>query len=46
MKLVEYKCLLINLKTIKTKKLKDEIERLKLELANLRVKHNDANDKK
>ena len=33
MKLVEYKRLLVNLKTIKTKKIEDEIEKLKLEFS-------------
>ena len=46
MKLVKYKRLLVNLKTIKTKKIEDEIEKLKLQLANLGVKNNDVNDKK
>ena len=31
---------------MKTKKLKDEIEKLKLQLANMVVKNNDVNDKK
>ena len=42
MKLVEYNRLLVN----KNKELKDEIEKLKLQLANLSVKNNEFNDKK
>ena len=33
-------------KNNENKKLKDEVEKLKLELANLSVKNNDVNDKK
>ena len=43
MKLVEDKHLF---KDNKNKKLEDEIERLKLQLANLSVKHNEVNCKK
>ena len=41
MKLVEYKRLLVN----ENKKLEDKIKKIKLQLANLRVKNSEVNDK-
>ena len=48
MKLVEYRCLSVSLKTKKKEKkikeLEDEIKKLKLQLTNLSVQNNDDND--